>query len=266
MSVLASKRTMSELEYHKHFVTLYSMSAAYTAKVPIRKQVYLSAPIESILNEIYLVIGQLADERFKYMYKAEPTSMVAEMLIQKLHSLQPFLLALWNIERYETRKMARWANSINREMRLFADMGEIQLYDGDKIIILDWNAVHNAEFVETMCKLQREIYSHIISSPRSFRNNNGNLLVTLSNQALACIADANRKIPETKDEYLHRKECISIAIDCLKQMNTPLLDYYTFNRCTDRVQTEMSALLAKEIKLLQNLLRSDAKRFSELIN
>jgi len=265
MSVLASQRKTSELEFFNSFITLYNISDMYTSKVPIRRQPYISVPINEILNDVAIIIGKMADDSYGYKFKDTALIPMVQDVIGKLKSLQPYLLAMWNIERFEERKMVYLAQSINHEMEVLAEMACIELDDGDKIVILDNYAIQHAEFVSTMCELQGEIFSKMISSKRSFRNTNGNLLIKLSTLALGCIADGNMKVPETPDDVEHRRECISDTINYLKQMNTPLISYFAFNHCTDRVQTELSGLLAKEIKLLQNLLKSDKKRYAHIM-
>ena len=59
MSVLKSKRHISTFEYENTFTILYQFSAEQTSKVPLRKQKWLCAKIDEIMNNSYELIMEL---------------------------------------------------------------------------------------------------------------------------------------------------------------------------------------------------------------
>ena len=90
------------------------------------------------------------------------------------------------------------------------------------------------------------------------------MLLSIMDDALYQLVKANRKIPETHDEYEFRRQCISKAIQRLEQANRPMLAYFNVMKYSERIMMEWSEMLVTEIAKLRALQQSDAKRFKDL--
>lgn len=115
MSVLKSQRTLSRHEYVHTFEKLYKYTQERISKVSKRKYNWLCMPIINNMNSIYNHVMQINNEYFCYGIKLMDRKDQANLVINELKDLQKPLLALWNIEKYETKKMAIWSDMINWE-------------------------------------------------------------------------------------------------------------------------------------------------------
>lgn len=265
MSVLKSKRTESKYEYIHTFETLYKHTKDKLSKLAKRKVRWLGEPIVNQMNEIYNHIMQVYDTFLRYGIKLMDIGDQADLIINELKDLQKSLLALWNVERYEERKMVAWADLINDEIMYVSRLKGAQEGRVNHIFILDYKAVNTADFVKTMCELHRLIYTKTISLPNMERNTEGILLMKLADEALYRICRANRFAPTNQGIAEFRVENLSIAFDCLHQMQMPLLSIFNLMKYSENTMQEIVSALNKEIKLLGGVIRSDKKRF-ELSN
>lgn len=264
MSVLASKRDISRIEYAKYYIELYKYSVDRLNRVPKRKQKWICLPISEILNEIYEDIMTINNDVFKYGIKEKSVSQQAMTVINKLLSLQKPLITLWIIERYPFEKMAKWAVMINKEIENMARFGELCTNDYSELFIIDYQAMEEMKFLSNMAELHRFIYSKTISLPRKARDSDGSILMSLSSEALYRLIKANRNMPKDKDSYEKRKEDISIALNCLRQMQPPIFSLFLLMNYNEETMTKWADLLNTELKLLNGLITSDAKRFSAI--
>lgn len=264
MSVLASKRTLSRHEYVNTFLELYSFTSERLDKVSKRRYKWICEPIAHKMNKIFNMIMQVNNDYFEYGIKLIDKQSMAHLIINSLIDLQKPLFAMWNIEKYETRKMVNWVNYINKEINYIARLGDIPYKDTERVFILDYNAIEEADFLKVMSELHRTIYSKSISLKESLRSTRGTLLMDLADEALYRVCHANLCFPQNKEMYERRKEDISIALDCLREMQQPMMALFHIMNYSENVMIEIVSLLDTETKLLNGLLKSDAKRFGNL--
>lgn len=264
MSVLASKRTLSRHEYVNTFLKLYQFTTKRMSKIAKRKYRWLGEPIVRIMNDTYKLIMQTNNDFFEYGIKMISDKERTELLINSLLSLQKPLLALWNIDNYKTRTMVCWIEFINKEIYYISLLGGYSKKEVESMFILDYETIKNVEFINTMSKLHKMIYSKTISLNESIRRTNGTLLMNLSDEAFYRVCHANLFIPKNKKMYVERQKDISIALECLRQMQQPMASLFLLMNYSENVMKEMAYLLNREMKLLKGVMKSDAIRFSSL--
>ena len=264
MSVLVPNRTLSRTEYAFKFVQLYDYSIQKLSRVPNRKQRWLCEPIINILNKIEYEVMQISDQYFNYGIKLKDKSSQGMEIINKLLSLQKPLLALWNIEKYETKKMVHWCVLINQEIKLIARMSGLPEINGISMFILDYDAINKVEYIKNMCKLHKIVYEKAIHLPRSIRESKGTLLMSLADEALFCVCRANADYPTSAESLQRRTECLSTALNCIKQMQLPFFSIYNLMHYSENTMKDIADMLSTEFKLLNGVLKSDKQRFSDL--
>ena len=263
MSVLKSKRTLSKHEYVRVFGELYDYTSVKLAKVPKRKQRWICEPISHQMNEIYKYIMILDSEYYNYGIKLKDKPNQSRYLVKKILRLQKHLIALWNIEKYKTKDMVHWCEIINQELQHITKLGCIQLEEHECMFILDYKSINEADFVKNMCNLHRMIYTKTMSLPEYVRNTSGSLLMELADEALYCICNANRFVPNTKSRAKYRTKNIDTAIECIKQMQQPMMSLFNIMRYSEQTMLDMSRMLNKEMRLLKGVKKSDKQRFPD---
>lgn len=264
MSVLKSQRTLSRHEYVHTFEKLYKYTQERISKVSKRKYNWLCMPIINNMNSIYNHVMQINNEYFCYGIKLMDRKDQANLVINELKDLQKPLLALWNIEKYETKKMAIWSDMINEEIKYISRLGGLQEGEVKHIFILDYKAAQEADFIRVMCELHKLIYSKTISLPDMARSTNGALLMNLADEALYRVCHANRFVPTNKKMVENRKEDLSIAYDCIRQMQQPMISIFNIMNYSENTMIEMASKLDSELRLLKGVLQSDKKRFANI--
>ena len=264
MSVLKSKRTLSRYEYLAAYGELRKYSEEKVTKMAHRKFPYLGAPIIDILNRIDNYLMQIFDQYFYYDIKLNAKPEQAKIVIAELQNLQKPLLALWNVDKYTENRMGMWCDLINNTIQHVARYGGIKCGRNDLVFMLDKTAISKAEFIQNMCKLHKLIYTKMISAPKYVVNTTGKILMDLADDSLYCVCKANLGIPNNKQLYKQRKQCLSTALNCLKRMNRHIVTVFNLMGYSERVIKEWCDLYTYELTLLGNLIRADEKRFVHL--
>lgn len=264
MAVLRSKRKIAQSEFEHSFSELYQFSMTQTVKVPTRRRKWLCPEIDSKMNSLYIGLMHINDIYFRNKNdRIEYASGVVKQYIHTFNTLEKPLMVLWNVCRYDTGVMARWVAKIKQEVRLLNLMHD----DEDipcEVTILDWQAINNATFLKTMSELHRYTHGKVTNAHTAYDDTEGALLISLVNNAFYELILANKKIPETNQEYERRRQHISNSITYLKEMNRPMLFYFNLMQYSERIMTEWSDLLVSELKMLASLQRSDKERFKTL--
>lgn len=262
MSVLKSKRHISTFEYENTFTILYQFSAEQTSKVPLRKQKWLCAKIDEIMNNSYELIMELNECYFskeKEINSEEIINKTIDLLLQ----LEKPLLILWSVQRYRTKTMITWSDLLCKELDLLSKMaGKNKKH---RIKILDYQTINRVSFLRNMSDFQLFLYGKVIKAPMKYDSTAGTLLLRLADDAFFYLIEANKKIPENKKELEYREKCISAAISNLRKMQRQTLFYCNLMKYSETVLREWSDYLTTELKLLNALKKSDAKRFEHLM-
>lgn len=266
MSVLKNKRTEAPTEYFRMFKELYEFTIQKMGQVPKRKQAYLVPPIMDVMDTVFDMVMSLTNEYYKYKIKLLKRPEQAVAVISELEKLQKPLLCLWNIEseRYGFERMAKWAERINLFIWKMIDYGQLDMRKERVIYILDRSAAFSMEFIKVICTLHKKIYSLSISGPTDFRATRGMLLMGLADDALYQVAEANYKLPETREEADRRAECIAAALNDLYEMQQPMMAMFNLLDLGDEKSLELAGLLDREIALLAGLQKSDEERYRNL--
>lgn len=265
MSVLKNKRNLSPVEYVFHFIKLYDFTANRLKKIPKRKYEYLGKPIISQMNKIQTIIMQIHNQYFVYGIKLKSKPEQVLEVINEIKKLNKPLIALWNIEKYPTVKMQKWLDMINKEIRYLKNIGGLSTLEGEEyMFILKYKKIDEMQFLKNMKYLHRFIYRKIISIPTNYRETHGSLIIELINEAFYRVLKANNIYPTTKEEYIIRKQDIAIAMDCLQQLEPPVISLFLTLEFNEHTMRQWSRRINYEMKLLKGLQDSDEKNFGHL--
>lgn len=264
MAVLRSKRQLAKTEYENAYTVLYNEVRRYMIAIPRRRQKWLCTEINKLINLAFRDIVEINDyydvEKEK---RDEHIKLKAHDAIKHIYDLEKPMMVWWNVQRFETRKMCRLVELINREIYL---LNKINKYEErvDSFMILDWSAINNAKFLANMSQLHRYTHGKVASARMDYDDTSGALLISAVDDALYSVIQANKKIPTTRKEYERRRSHVSKAIMCLKEMERHLLSYFNLQEYSERVMTDWTMLLTQELKLLYAIQSSDKKRFGKL--
>ena len=106
-------------EYENALAQLYQYSMQKTIAVPKRRQKWLCQDIDATMNRVYFDVmgintGYVQDKEQRATYESDIAMRSADALML----LQKPLITLWDVQRYESKTMAKWANLIQRECAL----------------------------------------------------------------------------------------------------------------------------------------------------
>jgi len=263
MSVVKALRNQSSYEYDNTFNLIYKELATRMKRVPKRKQEYIAKPICDVMNKMFDNISQISYGYFKG--KLDEKYDLISSAIDTLSEFEKPLMIYQIIEGVESKKIRRIADMIeNEEALLNGLLPEDKKHPHKSFLVLNWDYINRAEFMSNMVKLNRYTHTKVMHGSNSLKYTSSAMLINLMDDALYQVVKANRKIPETHDEYMRRRKCISTAIQRLEQANRPMLTYFNIMQYSERIMIEWSDMLTKEIKKLRALQQSDAKRFKEL--
>ena len=263
MAVLKSKRTVSKEEYEHSFKEMYQHFVSHLARVPKRRQKWLCKNLYRILNRTFEDIMEISEGYFTKGDKRETIDTLALTCIRRLQSLQKPLLVLWSIEKFSMRRMVYWVGLIHRVLDLLNKMMETPI-EMEYLYVLDWNAIYKAKFMANMMELHRSVHGKVIKAPMKDDDSYNYLFVTLIDDALYELCEANRNVPKTAKEYQARRRHISTAISNLNKCQRPMVYFFSVHEYSNEVIKQMSKLLSTELKLLYGLNKSDKIRFSNL--
>lgn len=262
MSVIRSKRHISQFEYENTFTNLYQFSAEQTSKIPKRKNKWLCTDIDGIMNNAYNLIMEINEGYFSTEDKEESISKLINHTLDYLLKLEKPLLILWSVQKYKTKTMVAWSNLVCDEINLLYKM--IDKKAKYRMKILDYNAINKASFLKNMSSFHAYVYGKVINAPMKYDNSSGALLIRLVDDAFYHIIEANKKIPSNQKELKEREEHISKSISALRKMQRQTLFYFNLMRYSENVLQEWTDYLTQELKLLYALKKSDAERFKNL--
>lgn len=264
MSVIRSQRNLSSYEYENSTANFYHFSRRHTEKIPKRRKRWLAQNIEMAMNKLYIDAQGITefyhkDSEVVREYKCNS----AISCIRQILDLEKPLMVLWNVQRYETKKMATWVELANHVITMYGKVANIDV-SNMKVSMLDWKAINEMKFLKVMSELHRYVHGKAIHEKMTYDNSIGVLMTTAVDDALYYVVKANMQYPTTKDEYEKRKELFSKAISTLHTLNRSMISYFNLMRCSERVMREWSDLLIEELHLLYAVQTSDKKRFGKL--
>ena len=88
--------------------------------------------------------------------------------------------------------------------------------------------------------------------------------MNLADEALYRVCHANRFVPTNKKMVENRREDLSIAYDCIRQMQQPMISIFNIMNYSENTMIEMASKLDSELRLLKGVLQSDKKRFANI--
>lgn len=263
MSVLRSKRAISKLEFEHTFSELYKFTAQKTSSIPKRRKRWLCWKLDAKMNSLFNKIMEVSEGYFERGTKQETKENLFREALGNLAELEKPLMVIWNIEKYEIRRMVAWKSLVDNSVCFINRMLE-EPVAVEKLQILDWRAIMGAKFLSNISELHRLIHGKIAKAPNKYDDTYSSLVIDLIDEAFYSLVKANQKIPETSKEYEKRHEYISKAIGCLRKLQRPLVFYFNIMNYSEQSLREISEKIAEELKLLYALNKSDKNRFGRL--
>lgn len=266
MSVITAKRHTAKSEFEHTFSLFYANSRRLLSKVPKRRKDIICSKIIWLNNSIYndLMIVQLNLFAKQEAKKAEKQKRIASAL-EKIENLEKVIMVYSNIMALPFDKQCNWCNPLNKEIALLNGMLE---NDDDKsnfqIKVLDWDKINKFQVLRHMCDLHRYVHGKAIRAVNTLSNGDTPLLIELIDEAFYNVMTANYFFPKNKEEFQDRINRIERALQCLDEIQRPMLSYFNVMKYSNRIMREWSELLNTEIKLLKGLRKSDRKRFRKL--
>ena len=248
MAVLKSKRTVSKEEYEHSFKAMYKHFVSHLSNVPKRRQKWLCKDLYRILNRTFEDIMEISEGYFAEDNKQEAIDAIVLSCIQRLQSLQKPLLVLWNIEKFEMRRMVYWVKLIHTVLDLLNNMMEAPI-EMEYLYVLDWSAIYRAKFMSNMVELHRFVHGKVVKAPAKDDDSYNYLFITLIDNALYELCEANRRVPKTAEEYRKRRQHISNAISNLNKCQRPMIYFFSVHEYSNEVIKQMSGLLSTELIL-----------------
>lgn len=264
MSVIRSQRNLSSYEYENSTANFYHFSRRHTEKIPKRRRRWLAYPIESAMSKLYLDAQSITEYYHKNSNMVrEYKCKTSEYCIQQILDLEKPLMVLWNVQKYETKKMAAWVELANHVIAMFGKVADIDV-SNSKLSMLDWKAINEMRFLKVMSELHQYVHGKAVHEKMIYDNSIGVSMTSVVDDAFYYVMKANMQYPKTKEEYEKRRQLLSQAISLLHKLNRSMISYFNLMRCSERVMREWSDLLIEELTLLYAVQTSDKKRFGKL--
>ena len=262
MSVLASKRKISNNEFDHTFKIMYQYLTEQLIKAGKRKKKWICDPIYGIINEVYCKITDTYTGFYEKEERKEKIQNLFKECAMMLLRLQSYLYVFWCIQEYDTRKMEHCCSLINDTIYLINQ--KIGYDDRRRIMILNLRSINEAEFLKNMRELVRVTCSHVIRTPIKYDDSYTSLLFKNVNNAWVLLLRANSKIPTNADEYNKRKNNISKAISCLMKSQCAMYYVIAISNISEESLRRWMGLFSTELKLLYGLQKADKERFGNL--
>jgi len=266
MSVITAKRHTAKSEFEHTFSLFYADSRRLLSKVPKRRERFICPKIIWLNNSIYndlMIVQEILFTKQKDK-KIEKQNRIKNAL-EKIAELEKPIMVYSNIMAMPFDKQCNWCKTLNKEIALLNGMLENESDKSNcRIEVLDWEKIHKFKAVNNMCSLHRYTHGKAVRAVNIFDNGDTALVIELIDEAFYNVIKANSSFPNNKEEYEMRIKRIERALQCLNEIQRPMLSYFNVMKYSNRVMREWSDILNKEIKLLKGLQKSDKKRFCKL--
>ncbi len=270
MSILKNKRRLSVYEYEKAFKNFYEYAKIQINKTSKRKQKWICKPVTDILAKIYLLIMELSTGYVSYKEREEWRYNILLSSIKYTEHLQKPLYTFWNCSNTDEKNRQKWCEHINKfQALLYGMLNKNTYYQNNEvkkemkfITYYTHSSIQKAKFLSNMRELHQFSHQKLIHAKKDFDAFESKMIAELVDDAWYHCLEANKKIPETQEEYNERKSHISSAISCLHKMNRPLLSLFFLMEYSEKIMNTWATLLTEEIKLLSALQKADKKRFN----
>lgn len=261
MSVLKSKRSISSLEYGHSFDLLCKITREYLAKTSPRRIKWLNNPITTELNAAYQFVARARHGYYpqKAQHKKDTLRINAAIHLSKM---QGALWTIFNVRQFETKKMVRWIVAINNTIDLLCR--QLPNANVPHVEILDYIQIKKATYLSKLALLQRYIHGKVVHAPMAYDDTSGAWLISCVNNAFINAIYANKILPKTKNEYLRRREYLSMAQTYLNAAQQESFTYFNLVGYGERVLKEWIALLNECHKIINAVRKSDDARFKNL--
>lgn len=281
MAVLKNKRRPSPFQYEETFWKLYSYTRQKMLGIPKRRRDTVAVPILERMNAAYLAVMGIAYDTVKgsreYMQVKRDRTAAA---IRHLQDLQMPLMVYWAIsgdreeERMkpqDKRKREYWVRSINDEINLLAGLLRSNPCrtpeDEDPPILIIYytqEEIRKSLFLTMMQQLLRTTHTRRIRMAEGMRDADGDILISLVNDAWYHAVSGNKIIPRNRKEYEMRRGHFSRVISDLTKMNRPMMAVFGTCVLSEEQMSTWAHLLEETAQICYRLQQSDRKRFGGL--
>lgn len=262
MSVLKNKRHLARSEFERVYQQYYEISKQHFNKAAKRRQKSICEPLKLINNNIYNDVMTLQEilnkKKEKYVNQREK---IIQNIFIKIQILERQIMVYSNITKLPFDKQALWVDPLNQEIELLNKL--TQKPTNFQVNILDWTKIKNFKTLNTISYFHRYVHGKVLRATNRLKNGEDDLVLNLIDETFYCTVKANIKIPENKEEFEIRQGNLERAIQCLNEIERPLLCFFNLMEYSNRIQKEYGKMLTKLNKMLNGIINSDKKRFKK---
>jgi len=266
LSVLKVNRHLSHTEYEEAYYRYFHDSERILNKCSKRREKYIAQPIAELNVLLYEEIMSITTNLYaRSKEKKKQKQDKIQNCFKYIKGLNKAIMVYANIREISFDSQCRWCEPLVDIMEYLNNKVDHPYpHSKYKFRVLDWDKIKDFEVLNNMCELHRYCHCKAVRAKEILDDNTVSLLIYLIDESFYLTMIANSYIPRTKAEYEERKKMLDESLALLYHIQRPMITLYNVMKYSNRIQTEWSNLLTKQIKLLNGLRESDKSRFSKL--
>ena len=262
MSVHARKRKIAYGEFEHNMRKFCKQLNERLNSVPVRYQRYISPKLYNRSNRAYTALIYANEQNGNTEKGKAKRNVYFEEAIKCLKDLRKPLYAAFNLLDASEGGMKVFVDLLNREIALIC--GLIGREYKQMFYILPRRKFQTVLFLGKMSELHKYTYEKIGHAPKYCRDTLCEHIADIADTALFWVVEANRVIPQTKEEAEQRDEKLKNAIDSLNTLQRPLLSLWNLMDYSERIMDEWAGLIEEELRLLEGIRKADKTRYKSL--
>jgi len=172
---------------------------------------------------------------------------------------------------YEDRQRKYWCELLNKDIGLLRGiLYKNPLYSPENkrnekyIMYYSKKNINNATFLQKLSTFHRFTHQKIAHLKLKYADRESALICDNIDKAWYFALEANKKIPENKEEYEYREKCLNGAISCMGKAEVPLVSLFMMESFSENTLAKWSTSFAESLKYLFAIRKSDNERFKDL--
>ena len=278
MSVRASERKTSDLEYENTYTKLYRYVEHKARKIPKRHMSRIGVPVMSLMNEIYEDISTATDLYNKGKCFSAERLHQFENILKKMDRLRGLTYIWWltslnrknEVPYIKVKQRRYWAELFNTELKLIYGImrkcnkfkeGEYDLPFMEPIGIYD---VQKAVFLQKLYELNKIVYKCNIRCGKDFKDARMEYLSKLTHDALYSALKGNKTLNTNEKDLKKRTKYFSDAISKLYAMDRPVRELEFDLMFSEDEIREICNLITDSKKILQSINNNEKEKLRTL--
>lgn len=264
MSVPKGKRKDAYSKFEQKMIDIHKVTTERLESVPVRYQKIINEEIYALTDRAYSNIILADDIKPKSEEKIAQRNSLLQNAIDNLQKLQIPLWVFWDICKYDERRMSYWSGLINEELlilnKIVGDGREEML-----IHTINWKSVNEAVFLNNMSELHRYTYGKISHVPKKYYGYVSAEIIKCVDNAWCFLLLGDGIRPEIQKDVKRRASLFQKAKAQLNKLQRPLYALWNVEKYSEREMNEWSGMIDQELKLISGVIKSDVKRYSNIL-